>query len=46
MTIYDYSIVDRNGKEIKLKDYKGKVIERYSPTYKPEDMENDIKKII
>ena len=36
MTIYDYSILDREGK----------VIERYSPTFKPEDMEEDIKKII
>ena len=26
MTIYDYSIVDRNGKEISLKEYKGKVL--------------------
>ena len=26
MSIYDYSIVDRNGKEIKLNDYKGKVL--------------------
>ncbi len=26
MTIYDYSISDRNGKEISLKDYKGKVL--------------------
>ena len=29
-----------------LVDKEGKVIERYSPTYKPEDMEEDIKKII
>ena len=29
-----------------LVDKEGKVIERYSPTYKPEDMEADIKKII
>ena len=26
MSIYDYSIVDRKGKEIKLNDYKGKVL--------------------
>ena len=26
MSIYDYSIVNRNGKEIKLNDYKGKVL--------------------
>ena len=26
MSIYDYSIVDRNGKEISLNDYKGKVL--------------------
>ena len=26
MSIYDYSIVDRNGKEIKLNDYRGKVL--------------------
>ena len=26
MSIYDYSIVDRNGKEISLKEYKGKVL--------------------
>ena len=26
MSIYDYSIVDRNGKEIGLKEYKGKVL--------------------
>ena len=26
MSIYDYSIVDRSGKEIKLNDYKGKVL--------------------
>ena len=26
MSIYDYSIVDRNDKEIKLKEYKGKVL--------------------
>jgi len=29
-----------------LVDKEGKVIERYSPTYKPEDMVEDIKKII
>ena len=29
-----------------LVDKEGKVIERYSPTFKPEDMEEDIKKII
>lgn len=29
-----------------LIDKDGKVIERYSPTYKPEDMEKDIKKIL
>jgi len=29
-----------------LVDKEGKVIERYSPTYKPEDMEEEIKKII
>lgn len=29
-----------------LVDRDGKVIERYSPTYKPEDMEEDIKKLI
>ena len=29
-----------------LVDKEGKVIERYSPTYTPEDMEADIKKII
>ena len=29
-----------------LIDKEGKVIERYSPTYKPEDMEEDIKKLI
>ena len=27
-------------------DKEGRVVERYSPTYKPEDMEEDIKKII
>ena len=26
MSIYDYSIVDRNGKEIRLDDYRGKVL--------------------
>ena len=26
MSIYDYSIVDRNEKEISLKEYKGKVL--------------------
>ena len=26
MSVYDYSIVDREGKEIKLNDYKGKVL--------------------
>ena len=26
MSIYDYSLLDRNAKEIKLKDYKGKVL--------------------
>lgn len=26
MSIYDYSILDRNGKEISLKEYKGKVL--------------------
>ena len=26
MSIYDYSIVDRNGKEIKINDYRGKVL--------------------
>ena len=26
MSLYDYSIVDRNGKEISLKEYKGKVL--------------------
>ena len=26
MSIYDYSIVDRNGKEIDLKEYKDKVL--------------------
>lgn len=36
MTIYDYSILDREGK----------VIERYSPTYNPSNMEKDIIKII
>ncbi|MBQ3307310.1 MAG: glutathione peroxidase [Bacilli bacterium] len=29
-----------------LVDREGKVIERYSPTFKPEDMEEDIKKVI
>ena len=29
-----------------LVDKEGKVVERYSPTFKPEDMEEDIKKII
>ena len=29
-----------------LVDRNGKVIERYSPTFKPEDMESDIKKLI
>ncbi len=29
-----------------LVDKEGKVVERYSPTYKPEDMEEDIKRII
>ena len=29
-----------------LVDREGKVIERYSPTFKPEDMEEDLKKII
>ena len=29
-----------------LVDKKGKVVERYSPTFKPEDMEEDIKNII
>lgn len=29
-----------------LVDREGNVVERYSPTYKPEDMEEDIKKII
>ncbi len=26
MSIYDYSIVDRNGKKLSLKEYKGKVL--------------------
>ena len=26
MSIYDYSILDRSGKEIGLKEYKGKVL--------------------
>ena len=29
-----------------LIDKEGNVIERYSPTFKPEDMEEDIKKVI
>lgn len=29
-----------------LVDRKGKVIERYSPTFKPEDMEEDLKRLI
>ena len=29
-----------------LVDREGKVVGRYSPTYKPEDMEEDIKKLI
>ena len=29
-----------------LVDKEGKIIERYSPTFKPEDMEEDIKSII
>lgn len=29
-----------------LVNQEGKVVERYSPTFKPEDMENDIRKII
>lgn len=36
MSIFDYKIVDRNGN----------VIERYSPTYKPEDMEEKIKELL
>lgn len=36
MKIYDYSITDRDGK----------VVGRYSPTYKPEDMKEDIEKVI
>ena len=36
MAIYDCSLVDRNGK----------VIKRYSPTFKPEDMEDDIKSLL
>jgi len=29
-----------------LVDREGNVVERYSPTYKPEDMENKIKELI
>ena len=29
-----------------LVDREGNVVQRYSPTYKPEDMEEDIKKLI
>ena len=29
-----------------LVDKEGKVVERYSPTYKPEDMEETIKRLI
>ena len=29
-----------------LVDKEGKVVGRYSPTYKPEDMEEDIKKLL
>ena len=36
MSIYDYTIVDKEGK----------VIERYSPTYKPEDMEEDLLELL
>lgn len=36
MSIYECSIVDREGN----------VIGRYSPTFKPEDMENEIIKLI
>ena len=46
MFIYDYFIVDRNGKVVKLKEYEEKVVKRYSPTFKPLDMEKDIEKLL
>ena len=46
MKLYDYSITDRNGNKKDLNDYEGNVVGRYSHTFKPEDMEADIKKII
>lgn len=51
-TIEKISTTAKNPEDIKwnftkfLVDRNGNVIERYSPTFKPEDMEEDIKKII
>lgn len=42
MSTFNYSIVDRNGKETSLKEYKEKVVERYLPTFKPKDIKNII----
>ena len=50
MSIYDITLKNKN--DIKwnftkfLVDKEGNVVGRFSPTYKPEDMEEDIKKLL
>lgn len=63
MSIYDYSVKNRNGENISISQFKGNVllivntatflvdregnvVYRFSPTYKPEEIEEKIKELI
>lgn len=46
MSIYDIIVKNRKGEDVSLADFKGKVVARYSPTYKPEDMEGKIVELL
>lgn len=44
--IYDYKVKKRDGSEYDLVDREGKVVGRFGPTDKPEEMEAKIKELI
>ena len=46
MNFYDFSAKKMNGQEVRMEEYKGKVVKRYSPTTEPLKIKDDILKLL
>lgn len=46
MNFYDFSVRNMSGQEVKMEEYKGKVIKRYAPVTTPDKIKEDIEKLL